>query len=64
MVDCHAVESQKGRASVVMQICSDRVGVVSVFVSNVICRVCVCRNQLNFTGKQTDQLKETQRANH
>lgn len=32
MVDCHAVESEKGRAGIVMPMCSDRVGVVSVCV--------------------------------
>lgn len=38
MLDCHAVESEKGRAGIVMRIFRDREW-------GVVCRVCLCAIQ-------------------
>lgn len=50
MLDCHAAESEKGRAGIVMRMLLDGVGVECL--PECICRVCLCRNKSdNFVAK-------------
>lgn len=42
MADCHAAESEKGRAGIVMRMLQDGVGVECL--PQCICRVCLCRS--------------------